>query len=172
MQAIAAPIQALPGSRAASTAGGKDPLSTHDLESMPDTESVRLALAARGTTAATTPLAPLPAPFVDLVRQRMSEHASASGAQRAQFTSEGAELIAARASLEKDRADYERLSRSHGRNYEVDYGTVSIPAFDALARTDKELAQTSAEMAQNGEGFRELDVRAQAFAQLAKRLGP
>lgn len=50
-----------------------------------------------------------------------------------------------RAQLERDLAEYKSLQAANGANYEVDYGTESIAASDAISRTERDLAQNASE---------------------------
>ena len=58
------------------------------------------------------------------------------------------QLVADRASLEKDLAEYTSLQASHDPSYEVDYGSDEIPVSDALSRTQRDIDQDNKDMQQ------------------------
>lgn len=69
---------------------------------------------------------------------------------RADLTEAGSDLTTLasdKASLTKDLADYATLATANGMEYEVDYGTDTISASDAIARTNADLVQNATDTA-------------------------
>jgi hypothetical protein len=68
---------------------------------------------------------------------------------RADLTAAGSDVTALqtdKAALDKDLAEYTMLS-SYGADYEVDYGTDTMSASEAISRTNADLAQNATDMA-------------------------
>jgi spermidine synthase len=98
---------------------------------------------------------------------------------RADLTESGSDLVTLQSdkqSLDKDLADYTTLSSQYGPSYEVDYGTDSMSAQEALNRTNADLVQNATDTAEtlkaqttlNGQ-INRLWTAADTFATAGKR---